>query len=216
MPKLSLYKRLLSQVIPVLLRKEQSQENPLLELYYYRGRYQLATADALYSDGEHYTPLKLGFKHIRKELPGVKSVLVLGTGLGSAVQVMKKMGFAPDFTLIEYDNTVLKWAMEVMPDYAGTIRPMCIDAQAFMQTNTTKYDLLVLDIFISRVVPAFVTTAYFLTQCRNSINNEGKLIFNYIIQEKEEWHRVDAILRSVFPKCYCIDDGINRIIIATV
>lgn len=214
--KLPLYKRLLAQVVPVLLRKEQSPENPLLELYFYRGRYQLATADALYSDGEHYTPLKLGFKHIKKQLPDIKSVLVLGTGLGSAVQVMTKMGFSPDFTLVEYDNTVLKWAMEVMPPYAGAIKPICTNAQHFMLTNTDKYDLLVLDIFISRVVPAFATTEEFLTQCRNSINAGGKFIFNYIIQEKEEWHRVDAILRGVFPKCYCIDDGINRIIIATV
>lgn len=202
--------------MPVLVNKTSTPENNLLELYYYRGRYQLATLDALYSDGVHYTPLKLGFRHIKHQLHAVKNVLVLGTGLASAPQIMTKMGYGPDFTLVEYDATVLKWAMELLPEYAGKIRPVCADAEKFMKENTTHYDLIVVDIFNSRVVPQFVTTKAFMEQCRNSLNPGGKLILNYIIQQNEEWHRADAILRSVFPQCYCIDNGINRIIIATV
>lgn len=216
MQPLPFYKKLLSYFIPVLISKTATPENPLLELYVYRGRYQLATADALYSDGAAYTPLKIAFKHLKQELPAVKHALVLGTGLASAVHVMKQTGNSPDFTLVEYDSTILKLAMEYLPNYKGKINPVCADANKFMKENKSRYELLVVDIFISRVVPEFVTTIEFLNMCRMAISPGGHFVMNYIIQQKEEWHRVDAILRSLFPMSYCIDNGINRIIIATV
>ena len=216
MQQLPLYKRILGYLLPVLVRKGASPQNPLLELYYYRGRYQLATLDALYSDGEHYRPLRIGFKHIAADLPNVKSVLVLGTGLGSAVQILSKNGCQPDVTLIDHDETVLKWAIELLPAYKGLITPLCSDAQTYMVGNKTTFDLLVVDIFNSRVVPAFVTSRTFLQQCRNSIHPGGHLVLNYIIHLNEDWLPVDAVIRSIFPKCYCIDDGLNRIVIATV
>ncbi len=216
MPTLTLYKRILSYFAPVLLRRGASDKNPLLELYYYRGRLQLATADALYSDGEHYRPLRIGFKHIKQYLPGVKNVLVLGTGLGSAVQVMARMGYQPDFTMLDHDKIVLQWAQEALPGYGGQITPVCADAQKYMAANDKVYDLVVIDIFNSRVVPAFVTSREFLTQCRNSTRPGGRLVMNYIIQRNEDWQQVDKVIRSVFPVCYCIDDGINRIVVATV
>lgn len=216
MPQLSLYKRVLSYVMPVLVRKGASEQNPLLELYYYRGRMQLATPDALYSDGEHYRPLRIGFKQIKSYLPEVKEVLVLGTGLGSAVQVMDRMGYHPDFTMLDHDGTVLKWALETLPGYGGQINPVCADAAEYMASNTSQYDLLVLDIFNSRVVPAFVTSAAFLTQCRSAIRPGGKMIMNYIVQRNEDWAQVDKTIRKIFPQCHCIDDGLNRIVIATV
>lgn len=214
--QLPFYKKFLSLFVPVLIRKAASPENPLLELYVYRGRYQLATADAIYSDGAAYTPLKVAFRNLKHNLPAIKNVLVLGTGLASAVHVMKQTKNSPDFTLVEYDNVILKLAMELMPDYDGVITPICADAGKYMRSNGLKYDLLIVDIFKSRIVPDFVTTKEFLELCKSSINADGYFVMNYIIQQKEEWHRVDAILRSIFPRSYCIDNGINRIIIATV
>lgn len=216
MPPLPLYKQLLSYITPVLVRKGASEKNPLLELYYYRGRLQLATADALYSDGEHYRPLRIGFKQIKTYLPEVKKVLVLGTGLGSAIQVMDKLGYQPDFTMVDHDSTVLKWALEALPGYGGQITPVCADAQEYMEQNDETYDLLVVDIFNSRVVPGFVTSPGFLAQCRRSIRPGGKMIMNYIVQRNEDWSPVDKLLRKVFPQSHCIDDGLNRVVIATV
>ncbi len=198
------------------MRKGASDKNPLLELYYYRGRMQLATADALYSDGEHYRPLRIGFKQIESYLPEVKKVLVLGTGLGSAIQVMDKLGYQPDFTMVDHDSTVLKWALEALPGYGGQITPVCADAEEYMAGNTTPYDLLVVDIFNSRIVPAFVTTREFLALCRNSIRPGGKMVMNYIVQRNEDWAPVDKRLREAFPQCHCIDDGLNRVVVATV
>lgn len=213
---LSLYKRLLSYVTPILVRKAASEKNPLLELYYYRGRLQLATADALYSDGAHYRPLRIGFKEVQTFLPEVKQVLVLGTGLGSAVQVMARMGYYPHFTMLDHDSTILKWAMETLPGYGNQVTPVCADAREYMENNSNSYDLLVVDIFNSRIVPGFVISQEFLTLCRNSIRPGGKMIMNYIAQRNEDWAPVDKNIRKVFPRSRCTDDGLNRVIVATV
>lgn len=207
---------MLSYITPVLLRKTASDKNPLLELHYYRGRLQLATSDALYSDGEHYRPMRIGFRQIKAYLPEVKQVLVLGTGLGSAVQVMDKMGFHPYFTMVDHDSTVLQWALEALPGYGVQITPVCADAQEYMVNNSSKFDLIIIDIFNSRVVPGFVTTPSFLSLCHSAIRPGGKMIMNYIVQRNEDWAPVDNTIRKVFPRCHCIDDGLNRVVVATV
>ncbi len=216
MYQLPVYKKILSYLAPVLIRRDAGKHNPLLELFYYRGRYQLATLDALYSDGDRYRPMRLAFDKLHTELGNIKEVLVLGTGLGSAVQVMAKKGYTPDFTLIEYDDTVLKWAMELLPSYGGKITPLCAEAKHYMETNTATYDLLVIDVFIGRVVPSFVISQKFLADCSRAINTGGYMVLNYIVQRNEDWFNADTTIRSVFPNSFCIDDGINRIVIAKV
>lgn len=214
MHKLPLYKRLFSYLLPVRVWKGKSEENPHLELLFYRGQYQLATFDALYSDGDRYKPLKKGFKAIAQSLPDVNTVLVLGTGLGSAADVLNNMGFKPAFTFVELDKDVLKLAMQKHSAAAHRIKPVCTDAEAFMARNTAAYDLVVVDIFKGRTVPPFVTTTAFMQQCKSALNKDAHLVFNYIVEQPQEWQRVDTMLRSIFDQCFCIDDGLNRIIVA--
>lgn len=200
-----------------MVKQARTDNNPILELLYFRGRYQLATADALYSDGEKYRPLKIALGRIKSHLKEAGNVLVLGTGLGSAVHIIHKWGYSPDITMVEKDGLVLQWAMEVLPGgYRGNISPVCTDALHFMAVNTGHFDIVIADIFISRTVPPFVTTKEFLQRCHDSVTPGGYFILNYIVQHNDEWLPVDAAIRSVFSKCYCIDDGLNRIVIATV
>lgn len=217
MIKVSPYKRLFSYLYPVRIKDGKGEQNPVLELYLYRNQYQLATADALYSDGTRYKPMLVAFKALDDVLPKVKTVLVLGTGLGSAVQILADKGYNPEYTLVDYDNTILKWAIELLPPKVSAhIEPVCADAKAFIETNTKTYDLLIIDVFISRVVPAFVTTADFLKKCRRSINPGGNMVLNYMVSNDAEWRAVLATIQSVFPGCRAIEHGVNRIIIATV
>lgn len=216
MQQISILQKIFSYIIPIRLRRSSGKDTPFLELLFYRGQYQLATEDALYSDGNRYTPLKVAFKHIGNDLANVKSVLMLGTGLASGVQILSKKGYYPNYTLVEYDNTILKWAIELLPNVHQQIQPVCADAQHFMKGNTLKYDIVIVDIFNSRIVPSFVITQEFMLQCKDAINDKGYLVFNYIVQSNEDWQPVDQLLRNVFAQCYCIDNDLNRIVIARV
>ncbi|RYE24921.1 MAG: class I SAM-dependent methyltransferase [Sphingobacteriales bacterium] len=218
MQQVPLYKKILSMVYPVLVKTaEESDRVPLPQLYLYRGQYQVATHDALYSDGTRYRPLKIAYAKIEQKLPGVKNVLVLGTGLGSAVQILYNKGYQPEYTLVDYDKTTLKWAMELLPAVvAPKTTPVLNDAESFMQTHDKQYDLVVVDIFKGRRVPAFVMTTAFLQNCRRCMKPAATLVLNYMINNEAEWQGSLVAFKQAFPNHEVITTGINRLIIATV
>ena len=199
MEKIPAYKRLLSYLYPVRLRKSKGGINPFLELYLYRNDLQLATPDALYSDGKRYRPLVATPKELDESLSSVHNVLVLGTGLGSAVRIMNAKDHYPEFTLVDNDKVVLQWALEHLADNKrNKIKPVCADANDFVSTDTAEYDLVIVDIFMGRVVPGFVTSNEFLQKCRARLTSPGNLILNYIIISNSEWDRTKANFDKVF------------------
>lgn len=202
---------------PVQVAKAATHQNEVLELLYYCNRFQLSTHDAIYSDGDKYRPLKIAFAHIGSALADVNDVLVLGTGLGSAASILYKKGYDPQYTFVEYDNTILQWAMELLPkDVADKSSPVHSDASVYVETCNKQYNLLIADIFNSRVVPAFVTTEKFLKQCRRCIMPGGYFVLNYIVLQHTDWQAVEQNIRSLFPNITVLQNGINRIVVARV
>lgn len=211
------FKHFISFIIPVRIRQGVGRYTPMLELYTFRGRWQLATEDALYSDGEKYTPLVTAYKKIKRALPQIQNVLVLGTGLGSAVSIMSQYKLYPHFTLVEIDEVVLHWALEYLQkDNAVRLTPICMDAYLFIEQDAAKYDLLIVDVFAGRVVPSFATTGEFLKKCRQRINEGGHFIMNYIINENAEWDQLQTVINTVYPVHQITALGLNRIITAKV
>lgn len=214
MISISFYKKFLSCLYPVMLRRSSSRKNPILELFVFRGQYQLATYDALYSDGNRYRPLVKAFRTISHSLPKVNNVLILGTGLGSAVQILAKYKLHPAYTFVDDDELVLKWAMELLPGPRENIDVICGSAEEVIDTLTETYDLVVIDVFESRVVPFFVTSKDFLEKCRQRTNPGGHIVLNYIINSKNDWKTAKANIDAIFPGNNCFDLGINQVITA--
>jgi spermidine synthase len=181
-------------------------------LYY--NRFQLATREVFYSDGDKYIPALETCSHFKAFLPQVQQVLVLGTGLGSLVQVIDRKGYKPFFTLVELDKVVLKWALElVTAEAAERIVPVCEDAATYMRRNKRQYNLIFIDIFNSNIVPAFVYSEEFLLQCRESVAPGGHLAFNYMVIDKKEWEAVQRVFSIVFPGYKVISRGVNKILV---
>jgi spermidine synthase len=217
MQGISIHKRFLSYFYPVRIRYATGAVNPFLELYLYKGQVQLATLDALYSDGDRYRPVIAAFKEIKAALPAIKTVLVLGTGLGSTVRIMNKQGYYPYFTLVDNDKVVLQWALEFLENKtAGKIKTVCADAKEFIVAGNEKYDLVVVDIFSGRVVPDFVTSSVFLSQCSSRVAAGGFLMLNYIINNKENWEQTKDTMSRLFPGSRLIDLGVNRVFVIKV
>jgi len=212
---LSFWQRLQGLLYPVSIRKGSSPLNPVLELFYYHGRYILGTQDAVYSDGNRYRPLVAAFTApaLRDHLPRVRDVLVLGTGLASAVHVLDRYGYRPRFTLVEIDALVLDWAVEFLPE--GTVAtPVCANAFGFIATDEQIYDLIIVDLFFGREVPAVVTQHRFLQQCRSRLEPGGHLVLNYMVNRDEDEDRAKKALKAVFNDVTELSFGINRVYIA--
>ncbi len=210
------YKRLLSYLYPQILKVGRSKYNPRLELSFYKNQYQLATEDALYSDGDRYAPLKLAFSHLQDKMPQVKNMQVLGAGLGSAASVADSMGFHPDITLIDRDPLIVEWSNEIWSDKNQHVHFICADAVDYIQHTQEHYDMLVVDIFNSRVVPPFATQTEFLQNCLRILNRGGSFVLNYMVNDEVEWLQVQKQILSVIPNAEILSNGLNRIFTAIV
>ncbi len=214
-----LYKRLLSYLYPVRIKKLPGNINPALELLLYNNRLQLATRNALYSDGHKYRPMVTAFEAMRDTLPALKDVLLLGTGLASAVHVLHDMEIRPaSVTMVDIDEDVLLLALQCLPPNAATeVIPVCADARTYMRRNASRlYDLVIVDVFIGRTVPEEISGETFLRQCRDSINPGGRFVMNYMVEQIDEWLTFRRRIGTVFPQYTVLEFGLNKIIIGSI
>lgn len=204
--------------MPVRIWEGSGKGNTLLELLYYQGEWQLATDDALYSDGSKYRPLKLAFRHIRRRLYTVEKMLVLGAGLGSALHVLHKMGVHPTTTLVDHDEEILRMAAGTLSSLSEDVDVDFVtgDAEAYIHNTTQQWNLIVIDVFTGRIVPPFVTTEDFMQQCRRCLTPGGTVVINYMVLSQADWKSFKQIVDSLYAKVDVLDHGINRILIATV
>ena len=140
-------------------------------------------------------------------------MLVLGSGIGSIVQVLHKNGCRPRITLIEQDKVVLKWAMELFDNaHEKSIVPICMDAERYMEQNTVKYDFVFIDIFNGLEVPEFVCSASFLQLCKDAVAPGGHVALNYISADLAKWDIAHKTFTTVFPGSKVIIVDTNKIL----
>lgn len=215
--KVSPLKRLLSYLIPVTVANSSGSENKFLEFILYRNQWQLATEDALYSDGDRYQPYRIAFKNIpRQRLAQVSDCLILGTGLGSIVQILHgRYQCNARFSLVEYDEKILQWAMESLSSKGITgMEPHCANAADFVKTHKKQYDLICIDIFSGREVPSVFTEQDFLLRSKKLLKPGGIWIMNYIINDVKETMDYLRNVKEIFPYVEIIEKEQNRILIA--
>jgi 16S rRNA G1207 methylase RsmC len=215
--KVSALKRLLSYIVPVTVANSAGSQNRFLEFILYRNQWQLATEDALYSDGDRYQPYRIAFKNIPKQrLEKVSNCLILGTGLGSIVQILwGKYKCDAHFSLVEYDEKILQWAMESLAAKGITkMDPYCDNAADFVKHHEQQYDMICIDIFSGREVPSIFTEREFLRQSKKLLKPGGIWIMNYIINDVKETMDYLRNVKEIFPNIEIIEKEQNRILIA--
>ena len=215
--KISPFKRMLSYLVPVTIANSRGKQNRFLEFILYRNQWQLATEDALYSDGTRYEPFNVAFKYASKEkLNNLSNSLILGTGLGSIVQILHaKYKTKSAFTLVEYDETILKWALESLSTMGiRNLKPYCGYAEDFVKEDKDRYDLLCIDIFTGREVPAQFTEKDFLTATKKLLKPGGLWIMNYIVNDAMETMQFLSNVKSLFPDVEVIEKNQNMILVA--
>ncbi len=210
---INLLQRFFSYFYPIKVDSAVGKTTPHIGLYRYAGRWQLSAATALYSDGAAYRPLRAAFNYLKKELTKKQKMLVLGGGLGSAVAILHKLKLPIHSTLVEIDPQIINWGKDIIE--AETKHPchwINADVQQFVSQHNATYDLIVLDVFQDRIVPQFVSNTSFLQQCKALMSDDKSvLIFNYIINNEENWKEALQNIKSVFTIEHTINIGINRI-----
>jgi len=213
--RLNIFQRFLSYFLPIRVIRIVHPDNHFLELYRYAGHWQLATHDALYSDGKFYRPLRIAFKKLGKKLSQINNVLLLGGGLGSGIDIMHDLGFKPHFTIVEADKQIMKWALELnAATWGNDVHAICTDAEQYMAELDAHFDMVIVDIFKGRHVLPFVESPLFLHHCSRALNPGGIFVLNYIINSEANWKDIQVLLHTIFTNCQILEHGENRLILA--
>jgi spermidine synthase len=209
--------RLLSYFYPMTTTIE-SDYSGTLEITWYNGKKHLNTKNANYSYGSLQRILKFGLEKI--ELKKVHSVLLLGLGGGCVIETLRNdFNYKKSITAIDIDPKIIaiaKTEFNLVENDQLTI--ICDDALHFMQSNTTKFDLIIIDLFIDVKVPdAFLKLAFWQDVIKASSTN-GSLLFNASL-EKEKSNALNQVIDFLKTHFYRTEihenvNGTNMVIIA--
>jgi SAM-dependent methyltransferase len=221
MDKLPRWKIWLSYLLELHVESADSDYNPYLYVSLRRGRYQLSTANAVYSYGDLYTNFARTFARWNWEQYPVDEVLILGLGLGSIPVILEQThGQACQITAVEIDEVVLELAQHYVLDGLNNPQQMIVAdaAIAVQQLPEESYDLLCVDIFDDDIVPEVFETVTFLEDAKALLRPGGVLLFNRLAaspkDEQLSKEFFETTFLKVFPEGYCLDVGGNYMLVS--
>jgi len=200
------WKRLLSYLSEIHIESAPSDLNPHLYVSLSRGRYQLATRNAIYSFEDLYDNFKLTFEALDWERYRPANCLLLGVGLGSIPQMLEN-DFHQNlhYTGVELDENVLYLAQKyVLSGLNSHFEMHCRDAESFVNTTTEPYDLICMDVFVDDIIPDELQTRDFLESLQSILSNDGLLLYNRLARTRDDISStkqfMDDLFQSVFPE----------------
>ncbi len=213
-----IWKRLLSYLFELHIESAPSDVNPHLYVSLKNGRYQLCTANAVYSYEDLYTNFLQAFEKIRLEALPSEEVLVLGMGLGSIPYILeRRFGKNYRYTAVEVDESVLYLANRYgLAELSSSVTAVCADAYAFMLQNEEQYGLACMDIFLDDVVPDTFESPEFLEALKLSLAPGGLLLYNRLTDTLRGRKHTQAFFEekflATFPQGTYLDVGGNWIL----
>jgi len=217
--KLPQWKIWLSYLFEQHLESTSSAYNPYLSVSLVKGRYQLNTANAVYSFADLYTNFRSAFQQLEIKSQPVNDVLIFGFGLGSIPYMLERVFDCQfNYTAVEIDEEVLYLAHKyTLPDIASPIELITADAFNFAEQCETQYDLICMDVFLDDIIPEDFETLDFLADLKRMLNPQGILLYNrlsYSAGDKQKSQAFfDDAFRKIFPDAVIIDAGSNWILV---
>lgn len=215
------WKKWISHLFEWHLESAPSELNPHLYVSLHRGRYQLSTANALYSYGDLYSNFSDSFKRIDLDrLPG-SEVLLLGLGLGS-VPYMLEHSFGKQFfyTAVELDESVIYLASKyTLPQIQSPLEVVCADACSYVQYTESTFDLIAMDVFVDDVVPPDFEEDEFLEALAACLNPGGLLMYNRLaLTDVDKEHSIaffEGPFKRQFPQATYFDVKGNYMLLSS-
>ncbi len=202
--KQPLWKRLLSYLFEIHIESTSSEYNPHLYVSLRKGRYQLSTANAIYSFEDLYDNFLEAFRAIHLDQLGIQKVLILGFGLGS-IPIMLEQNFKKryHYTGIDIDEEVLYLANKyALPGIASGIELICADAVNFVKLSTIKYDMIAVDLFQDDIIPQQFEELAFLKNLKKIMTSKGIILYNRLAHNSEDIKQSKDFYYNSFKKVF--------------
>jgi 2-polyprenyl-3-methyl-5-hydroxy-6-metoxy-1,4-benzoquinol methylase len=198
--KQPLWRKLLSYVKEIHIETSESEYNPDLYVVMRNGRYQLCTANAIYSYGDLYDNFSKAFKKINLDTLAIENVLILGFGLGSIPIILEKMFHKKyHYTAVEIDAEVLRLAnIYGVGDLKSSMDFRVMDAYMYVAFCEEKFDMICMDVFLDDTVPDEMEHDDFLLNLKEMLNPNGILLFNKLAFHKKDKIEADNFFKNQF------------------
>ena len=188
-----------------------SDYNEVLHVFLKNGRYQLCTANAIYSYGDKYDNFRRSFTQMDLAKMDIDTVLLLGFGLGSIPYMLEKtFQKRYSYTGIEIDESIIYLASKyVLDELNSEIELIQADAYSYIYQTNMRYDLICIDIFVDDKIPEVFLDVDFLEAVTENLTELGVLMFNHLAYTKADKVAAEAyyndIFKTVFPDGKCLD-----------
>lgn len=206
------WKKWLSYLFEQHIESASSDYNEHMYVSLNKGRYQLSTANAIYSYGDLYTNFFNTFQAFNWQAYPIQECLILGLGLGSIPQMLEQnFDKKIQYTAIEIDEEVIDLAYRyVLSDLESPIEMIAANAAyAVYQLPEQSYDLICIDVFDDDQIPAEIQSIDFLKQVKSLLSPNGVVLFNSLAateqDRKRSKHFFNKSFKKVFPHAYLLD-----------
>ncbi|MCF1190154.1 methyltransferase domain-containing protein [Mangrovimonas sp. AS39] len=189
-------KRWLSYIIP-FTKKVSSSHNGILEITWYNGKKHLNTQNTNYSYGSLQRILKTGLRQLNIE--GCQHILLLGLGGGCVIETLRKdFDYQNKITAVDIDPTMISITKEEYGLQENEfLELICMDAHEFVSNATSKFDLIIVDIFVDDQVPKLFLERPFWSELVHRFSKQGQLLFNASLNgNSKNLKTIEEILNS--------------------
>jgi hypothetical protein len=217
---ISKWQKYISYLYPIVLEKGIGKHSSL-ELLLANNRLQLATDKAVYSWEDLYYPFSFALNKIKNRLPNVESCLIVGMGMGSISKILHSIHNKKNiqYTAIETETLIMDWAKKYLPNQLHQHTTWINDdaSKAIFKIDK-KFDLICIDVFVQRSVPAIFQSKKFLEQCKMLMNKHATILFNIIIDDAEKLinEKFEENFRCTFKKYEKLSINENQIWIGKI
>lgn len=199
------WKKWLSYLFELHVESANSDYNPYMYVSIRKGRYQLSTANAIYSFADLYSNFSNTFDVFNWDSFKPKDALLLGLGLGSIPFMLeKKYKQKCHYTIVEIDEVVIDLAYRyVLSHLESPFEMIATDASiAVHQFKASSYDTIFVDIFDDDEVPADFESTVFLEQIKLLLKPNGVILFNRLAATDADCVKSEAFFNNVFHKVF--------------
>jgi hypothetical protein len=215
------WKQWLSHLVELHVESRESDFNPHLYVSINKGRYQLSSANAIYSFGDMYTNFARVFARWDWANHAPQEVLLLGLGLGSIPVILEQTHARRcRYTAVEIDEEVADLAWQyVLHELESPVEMITSDAStAVYFLEEGLYDLICVDVFDDDTVPESIEDPDFLEQTKLLLSPDGTLLFNRLSATEADRAASQAffeeVFLTVFPHGECVDVGGNLMLVS--
>lgn len=178
-----------------IVERPVSEINPGLEVVRTGNGIQLNASNTNYSFGGLHRVFRKALREVTWQGRTFSKVLILGFGAGSVAAILQEeLGFPCHIKGVELDPEVIRVGKEhFSTGRYDKLEVVKADAAEYLEQDSGKYDLIVVDVYIDFEVPASCESHEFVDQIYDHLMPGGVMLFNKMIYNHEAGVQAEAL-----------------------